>query len=116
MCSKLLTSRYKVFFRIIDLDSRGPHEYGASSHHPDYRHCRPCCVAFDLPRHPFAHFRVYSSSFAAGAQVLGLSKLARIADMYARRLQVQERLTRQIAEAIREAVNPLGVGVVVEAS
>ncbi|CAM9113413.1 unnamed protein product [Chrysoparadoxa australica] len=48
------------------------------------------------------------------SKVLGLSKLARISDMYARRLQVQERLTRQIAQAICDAINPLGVGVVVE--
>ena len=46
---------------------------------------------------------------------LGLSKIARIVDMYARRLQIQERLTKQIADAIQVAVNPRGVAVVIEA-
>uniref|UniRef100_A0ABM5FC43 GTP cyclohydrolase 1 n=1 Tax=Pogona vitticeps TaxID=103695 RepID=A0ABM5FC43_9SAUR len=49
-------------------------------------------------------------------QVLGLSKLARIVEIYSRRLQVQERLTKQIAIAITEALKPAGVGVVVEAT
>ncbi len=46
--------------------------------------------------------------------VIGLSKIPRIVDMYARRLQVQERMTRQIAEFIDEILHPLGVAVVVE--
>jgi len=48
--------------------------------------------------------------------VLGVSKLARIVDCFARRLQVQERLTEQIADFIMKSVNPLGVAVVLEAS
>lgn len=47
--------------------------------------------------------------------ITGLSKLARVVDVYARRLQVQERLTIQIKDAIKETLNPLGVGVVIEA-
>jgi GTP cyclohydrolase I len=47
-------------------------------------------------------------------RLIGLSKIPRIVDMYARRLQVQERMTRQIAEFINEAIQPLGVAVVVE--
>ena len=48
-------------------------------------------------------------------KVIGLSKIPRIVDVFARRLQVQERLTQQIAEAIEEAIHPQGVGVVLEA-
>ena len=48
-------------------------------------------------------------------KVIGLSKIPRLVEVFARRLQVQERLTRQIAEAIEDAIHPQGVGVVVEA-
>src|SRR5450759_5275344 len=48
-------------------------------------------------------------------KVIGLSKVPRLVDVFARRLQVQERLTTQIAETIESAIKPLGVGVVVEA-
>ncbi len=48
--------------------------------------------------------------------ITGLSKIARVVDVYARRLQVQERLTTQILDAIKTALQPLGVAVVIEAS
>jgi GTP cyclohydrolase IA len=47
--------------------------------------------------------------------IFGLSKVPRLVDVFARRLQIQERLTTQIAEAILDAIDPLGVGVVIEA-
>ena len=49
-------------------------------------------------------------------KVVGLSKLARIVEIYSRRLQVQERLTKEIANAVQKAVNPAGVAVVIEAA
>jgi GTP cyclohydrolase I len=55
-------------------------------------------------------------AYVPNGRVIGLSKVPRLVEMFARRLQLQERMTSQIAEAIRDKVNPLGVAVVCEAT
>lgn len=67
------------------------------------------CEHHLLPFYGKAHV-----AYLPDRKVVGLSKVARIVDLFARRLQVQERLTQQIAEAINDAVQPQGVGVVLE--
>jgi GTP cyclohydrolase I len=54
-------------------------------------------------------------AYIPNGHIVGLSKLARVVDVFARRLQVQERMTTQILQAIKESLNPLGVAVVIEA-
>ena len=54
-------------------------------------------------------------AYVPKGKVIGLSKVARLVDVFARRLQVQERMTRQVADAIVEAIAPLGVAVILEA-
>lgn len=55
-------------------------------------------------------------AYIPDGKIVGLSKLARVVDVFARRLQVQERLTHQIAHAIADVLKPRGVGVIIEAS
>jgi GTP cyclohydrolase IA len=55
-------------------------------------------------------------AYVPRTQVIGLSKIPRLVDVFSRRLQVQERLTNEIAECIREAIDPLGIGVIMQAT
>jgi GTP cyclohydrolase I len=68
------------------------------------------CQHHLLPFHGVAHV-----GYIPGGRILGLSKLARVVELFARRLQVQERLTQQVADWLDEHLKPRGVGVVLEA-
>jgi GTP cyclohydrolase I len=68
------------------------------------------CEHHMLPFYGKAHI-----AYLARNKVIGLSKLPRLVDVFARRLQIQERMTQQIAETIQELLDPVGVGVIAEA-
>ena len=68
------------------------------------------CAHHALPFHGVAHV-----GYIPGDRIMGLSKFARVVDLYARSLQVQERLTKQVASWLQDELAPRGVGVVIEA-
>jgi GTP cyclohydrolase I len=68
------------------------------------------CMHHLLPFHGVAHV-----AYLPGQRIIGLSKLARVVELFARELQIQERLTMQIADCLRQHLQPKGVGVVLEA-
>ncbi len=73
--------------------------------------CYSLCEHHLLPFYGKVHV-----GYIPGKHVIGLSKIGRIVDMFARRLQVQERMTQQICDALQKILKPKGIGVVVEAN
>lgn len=73
---------------------------------PFYSHCEHHMVPF---------FGVAHVAYIPNGKVVGISKIARLVDCFARRLQIQERLTKQIADSLMEELAPLGVAVVIQA-
>lgn len=84
-------------------------------------HCDEMVMVKDIPfyskcEHHLADiFGTVTIAYIPNGRIVGLSKLSRLVDMFARRLQVQERLTNQIADSLVEHLQPLGVGVIVKA-
>lgn len=77
--------------------------------------CRDIELYSLCEHHLLPFYGTCTIAYIANHHVIGISKLARIVDLYSRRLQLQERLTAQIAKAVQESVSAIGVGVIVEA-
>jgi GTP cyclohydrolase I len=106
---KFLTSGYSTNIREIINDALFDVEYDEMVIVKDIEFFS-LCEHHMLPFYGKAHV-----AYLPSEKVIGLSKIPRIVDMFARRLQVQERLTQEIAETIRNVLNPKGVGVILEA-
>lgn len=96
----------KQHFKVFEDGSEGCDEMVIIKNIPFYSHCE---------HHMAPFFGTVTIGYIPNGQVLGLSKFSRIVGVFAKRLQVQERLTTQIAECLMEGLNARGVGVVINA-
>lgn len=111
-----IADMYEEVFRGLNLDPRRFLDVGFEEEH------REMVILKDIPFHSMCehHFLPFYGWAHVGyipkGRVVGISKIARVVETLARRPQLQERLTTQIADAINEALQPSGVGVVLEAT
>lgn len=107
---KHFTSGYgrepKDVLKVFEDGAEGCDEMVLMKDIPFYSQCEHHLVPF---------FGTASIAYIPNGSVLGLSKLSRVLDIYARRLQIQEKLTNQVADALWEGLDPLGVGVILKA-
>ena len=107
---KFWTSGYAMdasaLLKVFEDGAEGVDEMVCQVDIPFYTHCEHHLAPF---------FGLASVAYIPNGKVLGLSKMNRLVDMFARRLQVQERLTNQVADALNDGLSPLGVGVLIRA-
>lgn len=96
----------KQVLKVFEDGGEGYDEMVAVKDIPIYSHCE---------HHLAPIFGTATIAYIPNGKIVGLSKLSRLADIYARRLQVQERLTQQIADTLDECLSPVGVGVLIKA-
>lgn len=113
---KRVANMYSEIFAGLDSEPKEFLEVTFSEYHDEL------VLVKDIPLYSMCehHFLPFYGKAHVGyipreGKVLGLSKLARVTEAYARRPQLQERLTSQIADCINETINPMGVGIIIEA-
>jgi GTP cyclohydrolase I len=107
---------YEEIFAGMDIDPREFLKVSFTEFHDELVLVKDIPI-YSLCEHHLLPFygKAHVAYIPRGGKVVGISKLARVAETYARRPQLQERLTSQIADCINETLNPFGVGVVIEA-
>lgn len=100
------TLNAKDILKVFEDGAEGCDEMVVRKNIPIYSHCE---------HHLAPIFGTCTIAYIPDGKIVGLSKMDRLADMFARRLQVQERMTNQIADAMMEHLNPKGVGVFINA-
>lgn len=100
------SAKIAALFKTFDDGSKGYDEFIVVKDIPLYSHCEHHLAPF---------FGVAHVGYIPDGPIIGLSKLVRLVEVFARRLQVQERLTRQIGDAIQEHAHPKACGVIIEA-
>ena len=111
-----VANMYEELFSGMDCDPRDLLQVSFTEFHDELVLVKDIPI-YSLCEHHLLPFygKAHVAYIPRGGKVVGISKLARVAEVYARRPQLQERLTSQIADCIYDALNPFGVGVIIEA-